>query len=102
MYLYDLEVSPDTVLAPQDDEVEAFHLWDMAQVKRALFAGEFKTNCTLVLIDFFVRHGVITEDDTAGPGGGGATDYLEILTRLRRKLPVPTSPVASVHVEQGR
>lgn len=39
----------------------------------------------MVIIDFFVRHGVITEDSEPG-------DYLEILSRLRRRLPVPTSP----------
>ncbi|KXJ92422.1 NUDIX hydrolase domain-like protein [Microdochium bolleyi] len=99
LYTYDLEVPATTVLAPQDDEVEAFHLWDMARVKAALFAGEFKTNCNIVLIDFFVRHGVITEDNIAtGPGGD---DYLEILRRLRRKLPVPTSPSFAAATETG-
>ncbi|KAH7031138.1 NUDIX hydrolase domain-like protein [Microdochium trichocladiopsis] len=84
LYVYDLQLPSTVVLSPQDDEVEAFYLWDMAQVKAALFAGEFKTNCNLVLIDFFVRHGIITEDNEP--------DYLEILSRLHRKLPVPTSP----------
>jgi hypothetical protein len=36
---------------------------------------EFKFNCNLVLIDFFVRHGLVD------PGRG---DYLDIVAGLRR------------------
>ncbi|KAI0012955.1 NUDIX domain-containing protein [Xylariaceae sp. FL0662B] len=83
LYVYDLEVGEEIVPRPQDDEVEAFYLWDVEQVKTALFRGEFKTNCASVMIDFFIRHGIITDDNEP--------DYLEILTRLHRPLPVPTS-----------
>lgn len=81
LYVFDLEVEQDVVLKPQDDEVEAFYLWDVQQVKDALLREEFKTNCAPVMIDFFVRHGIITEDNEP--------DYLEIVTRLHRVLPVP-------------
>ncbi|CAJ2512918.1 Uu.00g010370.m01.CDS01 [Anthostomella pinea] len=83
LYVYDLEVGEDVVLKPQDDEVEEFYLLDVRQVKEALLREEFKTNCAPVMIDFFVRHGIITDDNEA--------DYLEIVTRLHRPLPVPTS-----------
>jgi len=85
LYVYDLLLPASVTLSPQDDEVEAFHLWTIPQVKEALFAGQFKTNCNMVIIDFFIRHGIITEDNEPN-------DYLEILSRLHRKLPVPTSP----------
>lgn len=81
LYVYDLEVGQDVVLKPQDDEVEAFYLWDVQQVKEALLREEFKTNCASVMIDFFIRHGIITDDNEP--------DYLEIVTRLHRALPVP-------------
>lgn len=81
LYVFDLEVEQDVVLKPQDDEVEAFYLWDVQQVKDALLREEFKTNCAPVMIDFFVRHGIITDDNEP--------DYLEIVTRLHRVLPVP-------------
>ncbi|KAI1079481.1 NUDIX domain-containing protein [Whalleya microplaca] len=83
LYVYDLEVGEDVVPKPHDDEVEAFYLWDVDQVKAALFRGEFKTNCASVMIDFFIRHGIITEDNEP--------DYLEILTRLHRPFSIPTS-----------
>lgn len=91
IYVYDLEVSPEqadsVVPRPGDDEVEAFHLWDVETVRRAMLDGEFKANTALVMIDFFVRHGIITDENEK--------DYLEIVTRLRRKLPIPLTAHAS-------
>ncbi len=84
LYVYDLEVGPDVVPRPRDDEVEAFHLWDVPRVREALLRGEFKTNSASVMVDFFVRHGLITDDNEP--------DYLEILTRLHRVLPMPLTP----------
>jgi 8-oxo-dGTP pyrophosphatase MutT (NUDIX family) len=83
LYVYDLEVDEGVIPRPRDDEVKEFYLWDLAQVMEALVKGEFKPNCALVMIDFFIRHGVITEENNV--------DYLELCRRLRRKLPVPTS-----------
>lgn len=84
LYVFDLQVPPNMPLAPQDDEVEAFHLMSVDEVFDAMFEGEFKPNCCLVMIDFFARHGVITEENEG--------EYLELLTRLRRPLPVPLAP----------
>lgn len=82
LYLYDMEVDHTVVPKPHDDEVQEFNLWDVQQVKEALLRGEFKTNCASVMIDFFIRHGIINDDNEP--------DYLEIITRLHRPLPVPT------------
>jgi len=38
---------------------------------------EFKLNCNLVIIDFLVRHGYISQD---------SPDYLQILQELRSPL----------------
>ncbi|KAI0599408.1 NUDIX hydrolase domain-like protein [Biscogniauxia sp. FL1348] len=83
LYVYDLEVAPDVILRPRDDEVQEFQLWTVPQVREALLRGEFKTNCASVMIDFLVRHGLITAENES--------DFLEILTRLHRPLPVPTT-----------
>ncbi|ESZ95888.1 hypothetical protein SBOR_3701 [Sclerotinia borealis F-4128] len=86
IYVYDLEVGEDIVPAPRDDEVEGFYLWDMERVKRELGMGGFKTNSAVVMIDFLVRHGVIT--------GENERDYKEIFMRMHRKIPFPTAPVS--------
>lgn len=83
LYNYDIELPEHIIPRPQDDEVEDFYLWDLEQVKKAMNDREFKTNCSAVMIDFFIRHGIITDESEE--------DYLEILTRLHRKLPVPGS-----------
>jgi hypothetical protein len=83
LYCYDLQVGSETVPKPQDDEVEQFYLMSVGEVKEALLREEFKTNCASVMIDFFVRHGIITDDNEP--------DYLEIVTRLHRTLPIPTT-----------
>ena len=82
-HVYDMKVKTDVVPKPNDDEVESFYLWTVDEVKAALGRGEFKPNCALVLLDFFVRHGILTVEDEP--------DYLEIVSRLHRRLPFPTS-----------
>lgn len=80
-YIYDLEVPSEILCKPGDDEVEEFHLWGVDEVKQALGRGEFKPNTALVMIDFFIRHGIITQRDER--------DYIELVSRLHRKLEFP-------------
>lgn len=80
-YVYDLEVEEGVVLKPGDNEVEDFYLWSVAEVQKALAEGQFKPNCAVVLLDFFVRHGILTAENER--------DYIEIVARLHRKLPFP-------------
>jgi 8-oxo-dGTP pyrophosphatase MutT (NUDIX family) len=80
-YVYDLELAEEIVPKPSDDEVEGFELMNRDEIKQALKDGEFKPNCALVLLDFFVRHGVLTAEE---PG------YIEIVARLHRRLEFPT------------
>ncbi len=87
LYVFDLEVGPDVQPRPEDGEVVAFYLWDVARVCRAMAAGEFKPNCNLVMLDFFVRHGIVTPENEPG--------YVDIVARLHRPLPVPTAPPAA-------
>lgn len=81
-YIYDLELPEGTIPKPGDDEVEEFYLWSVEQVQEAMRKGEFKPNCALVMLDFFVRHGILTAESER--------DYIEIVSRLHRKLEFPT------------
>ena len=82
-YVYDMEVNMDVVPQPNDDEVGIFYLWTVDEVKAALGRGEFKPNCALILLDFFVRHGILTAENEP--------DYIEIVSRIHRRLPFPAS-----------
>jgi hypothetical protein len=85
LYVFDLELPQAMIPLPKDGEVAGFELMSIEEINAAMFQQEFKPNCTLVMIDFFMRHGIITPENEE--------DYVEIATRLRRKLPVPTTPV---------
>ncbi|KAK7734678.1 hypothetical protein SLS53_007781 [Cytospora paraplurivora] len=84
LYVYDLELEEGMQPLPKDGEVEGFYLMTVEEITKAMLGGEFKPNCCLVMLDFFVRQGVITEENES--------DYVEIVTRLRRRLPVPVTP----------
>jgi isopentenyldiphosphate isomerase len=84
LYMFDIELPETMVLKPNDDEVSDFYLWSVEEVRQAMLRQEFKPNCTLVMMDFFIRHGIITQENER--------DYVEIATRLRRRLPVPMMP----------
>ena len=80
-YVYDLEVDWDVTLRPKDNEVDEFYLWTVPEVQQALARGDFKPNCALVLLDFFIRHGIILPENEPA--------YTEIVSRLHRRLPFP-------------
>jgi len=81
-FVYDLEVDKNVIPEPNDDEVEDFQLWTVDHVQEAMAEGQFKPNCAMVLLDFFIRHGILTPDNE--------DNYAEIESRLHRKLPFPT------------
>jgi 8-oxo-dGTP pyrophosphatase MutT (NUDIX family) len=75
LFCYDLTLPADFQPMPVDGEVEAFELWP---IQRALETvrdtDDFKFNVNLVLIDLFIRRGLITGTEAdalrAGLGGG--------------------------------
>ncbi|PWW78388.1 hypothetical protein C7212DRAFT_183054 [Tuber magnatum] len=81
-YVYDLEVGNDVIPKPCDDEVQDFHLMDVEQVRKAVSLVRGKYDIYIVLLDFFIRHGIITPENEP--------DYLEIGSRLHRLLEFPT------------
>ncbi|MCS6854574.1 MAG: DUF4743 domain-containing protein [Elioraea sp.] len=66
LHLFDLDLAPDVVPRPNDGEVERFDLLPIAEVVRLVReTDDFKFNIPLVLIDLFLRLGLIP----AGEGG---------------------------------
>jgi 8-oxo-dGTP pyrophosphatase MutT (NUDIX family) len=64
LFCYDLQVPADFVPQNTDGEMESFELWSAHHAIEALRDGEdFKFNVALVIIDFAIRHGLITPDD---------------------------------------
>ncbi len=60
LYCYDLDLPEDFVPRPSDGEVEAFELWPIGRAFEAVRDGDsFKFNVSLVLIDLFLREGLI-------------------------------------------
>ena len=63
---YDLELPADFTPRPGDGEVARFELWPIERVLAAVRAGDdFKFNVNLVLIDLFLRRGMIAGADAA-------------------------------------
>ena len=84
VYVYDLEVNGDVTPTPKDGEVKEFYLMSIEEVKAALANDEFKTNSAVVMLDFFIRHGIITAEEEE--------NFVEIVTRMHRRLPFPVTP----------
>ena len=80
-YVYDLQLPEHVVPKPSDDEVEEFYLMSIEEVQQAVAKGEFKPNSALCMVDFLVRHGVITAENEP--------KYLELVSRMHRTLPFP-------------
>ncbi|KAI7869592.1 NUDIX hydrolase domain-like protein [Mucor mucedo] len=81
-YLFDLELPQDFKPIPRDGEAECFYLWPLQKVKETILNNEWKPNCALAAIDFFMRHSFITPDDEP--------EYIDISYRLHRRLEFPT------------
>lgn len=64
MTCYDLELPAGFTPHAHDGEVHGFELWPVQRVFETVRdTSEFKYNCNLVLIDFFIRHGLLPADD---------------------------------------
>ncbi len=78
LYCYDLRLPASFRPNCNDGEVAGFDLFPVREVmKIVLESDEFKLNCNLVVIDFFIRHGYLGPDHD---------EYHEIITGLRPAL----------------
>ena len=75
LFCYDLELPADFTPVNTDGETAEFYLWPMEKIAKTVEGGDdFKFNCSLVVIDFLIRHGLIAPDHP---------DYLALLRGLR-------------------
>jgi hypothetical protein len=66
LYCYDLDLPEDFMPRPSDGEVEVFELWPIGRAVEAVGDGDsFKFNVSLVLIDLFLRQGLIRPEEGA-------------------------------------
>ncbi|KAH9894586.1 thiamine pyrophosphokinase-related protein [Xylariomycetidae sp. FL2044] len=75
-FVYEMKIPDDHVPVPGDGEAEEFILMSVAQLKHALARGEFTPANGEIILDFFVRHGILTFENEP--------NYIEIVSRLRR------------------
>ncbi|KAF3915216.1 hypothetical protein ABW20_dc0108390 [Dactylellina cionopaga] len=85
-YVYDMIVKEESeggpVPKPFDGEVAEHMLMTVDEVKEALGAGKFKPNCIAVILDFFIRHGIMRAENQK--------DFIELYSRIHRRLEFPT------------
>ncbi|KAI9683580.1 MAG: hypothetical protein M1829_004883 [Trizodia sp. TS-e1964] len=77
-YVYDIELPLDFKPRPGDNEVESFTLMTVEEVQDQLRKGNFGPSCTLVMLDFFIRKGIMTAENEPS--------YVTICSRLHRKF----------------
>lgn len=90
LFLYDLELPEDFTPRNRDGEIDAFMLWPTEKVLETVRNTDFfKFNVNLVVLDFAIRHGLVSPDDEP--------DYATLVMGLRRD-PVrfhPDAPFAA-------
>jgi len=75
IFAYDLALPATFVPRNTDGEIAEFYLWPIERVIDTVRdTDDFKYNCSLVVIDFLIRHGLIPPDHP---------DYLDLIYGLR-------------------
>ena len=78
LFVYDLEMPADFTPRNTDGEIVQFQMMPAAQVvERVRTTEDFKFNVNLVILDFALRHGLLTPDDP---------EYLDVATGLYRPV----------------
>jgi len=80
-YLYDLELSKDDLPKINDGEVQSFNLWDFDKITEVLKNHEFCPTAGLIVIEFMIRHGIITPNNEK--------DYLDIVSSFHNDIGFP-------------
>lgn len=80
LFNYDLELPEDFQPHNADGEMQRFELWPIEKVAEvARDTDDFKFNCSLIVIDFLIRHGFIEPDHP---------DYHDLLCGLHQPLDI--------------
>lgn len=95
---------------PNDDEVSSFELMSVPEVWEAMARAEFKPNCALVLLDFFIRWGFL-RPGAAAKGNVrkdgeswimDTEDYCEVVSRLHRRYLLEDAASRIGHLGKGK
>ncbi|KAI8949296.1 hypothetical protein F4801DRAFT_580534 [Xylaria longipes] len=79
VYTYDMELPEDVIPKPHDGEVGSYSLMSVGDVQAALLNNEFKPDAAVVVVDFLIRHGVITAENERS--------FVQINEHIHRRLP---------------
>ncbi|TGJ80436.1 hypothetical protein E0Z10_g8324 [Xylaria hypoxylon] len=79
VYTYDMELPVDVIPKPHDGEVGSYSLMSVGDVQAALLNNEFKPDAAVVVVDFLIRHGVITAENER--------NFIRINEHIHRRLP---------------
>lgn len=79
-FTYEMRIPADLIPVPADGEIEGFVLMSIDQFEEALANGEFTPANGEVVLDFFIRHGILTFENEPS--------YTTIVSRLHRSLEV--------------
>jgi 8-oxo-dGTP pyrophosphatase MutT (NUDIX family) len=82
-YIYDMKVGADVKPTPYDGEASDIRLYSVEEVKKALDGDEFTPANACLMLDFFIRHGLVTYENEV--------NYNRIISRLRRSLEIHTA-----------
>ena len=77
-FCYEMKVPNEVIPAPGDNEAQEIILLNIKQLKAALANGEFTPANGCVVLDFFIRHGILNFENEP--------DYITIASRLHRLL----------------
>ncbi|CAK5172995.1 unnamed protein product [Aphanomyces euteiches] len=81
MHVYDVALPPSWTPLNQDGEVASFKLWSVDEVLDALQTcpDDFKPDICHLLIDFFIRHGILTPES--------CIDFVSLCSELHAQAP---------------
>ncbi|KAK7499465.1 hypothetical protein BaRGS_00009117 [Batillaria attramentaria] len=68
-FIFDLELPRDFQPVNADSEMEKFELLPILEVKEMIVRDGWKPNCALVILDFLIRHGIMTPDKEGQAAG---------------------------------
>lgn len=82
-YIYEMKVNEDVVPTPFDNEASDISLYSIEEIRKSLFSGDWTPANACIMLDFFIRHGLITYETEE--------KYNEILIRLHRPLGIQSA-----------
>jgi hypothetical protein len=81
-FCYEIKLPKDVALAPGEAAVSEIVLLNVEELKEALEKAEFAPLTGCLILDFFVRHGILTFENEP--------NYISIASRMHKPLDLAT------------